>query len=408
MLPALRIVYERRFAMRKSLLLTACLGAVCSLSAGDSKLPGIDPLLRAAVEQKQVPMAVAMVADAKDVVYEGAVGAPRDAIFAIASMTKPVTSVAVMQLVEAGRVKLDEPAATYVTELGKVQVLDGGTLRPPKSPVTVRQLLTHTAGFGYEFASQALLDFVSAKKLPSVMAGGDAFLAAPLLFDPGTRWEYGISTDWLGRLVERVSGQSLDAYFRAKIFEPLGMRDSFFVVPPGKQARLVATYQRQDDGSLAPQPPQPAKPAEFFSGGGGLHSTAPDYLRFARALLGGGALGGARILSPDSVEMMGSNQIGTLSIRPVPSLMPRFITDRAELPGSLDKFGLGFAINTGTQGTARGAKTMSWSGAFNTFFWIDRERELAAVLMTQSLPFFDAGAKKLLEDFDRAVYAAER
>jgi len=146
----------------------------------------IDTLLGTAVEQKRVPMAVAMIADARGVVYEHAAGAGKDAIFAIASMTKPITS-AVMQLVEAGQVKLDEPAATYLPELGTVRVLDRGTLRPPKSPVTVRHLLTHTAGFGYEFMNRELFDLVSKKEVPSLMAGGDGFLKAPLLFDPGTR-----------------------------------------------------------------------------------------------------------------------------------------------------------------------------------------------------------------------------
>jgi methyl acetate hydrolase len=319
-------------------------------------------------------------------------------------MTKPITSVAVMQLVEAGQVKLDEPAATYLPELGTVRVLDGGTLRPPKSPITVRHLLTHTAGFGYEFMNREILDLVSKKELPSMMAGGEGFLQAPLLFDPGTRWEYGISTDWLGKLVERVSGRSLEVYFREKIFDRLGMSDSFFIVPPDKQSRLSAMFQRKD-GGLTEQPRRPAKPGEFLSGGGGLHSTASDYLRFVQALMAGGQLGQHRILSAESVAMMGRNQIGDLTIRPFASLMPQLATDGASLPGALDKFGLGFALNTGTAGTPRGANTLSWAGIFNTFFWIDREKQVGAVLMSQMMPGLDPGPEKLLEEFDRAVYA---
>ena len=370
-----------------------------------SSAPEIDALLKAAVDQKRVPMAVAMVADAKGVVYEYAVGAPKDAIFAIASMTKPVTSVAVMQLVEAGKVKLDEPAATYVPELAGMQVLDKGTLRAPKSPLTVRQLLTHTAGFGYEFMSRDLLDLVARKQVPSMMAGGDSFLKAPLLFDPGARWEYGINTDWLGRLVERVSGQSLDVYFRERIFDPLGMSDTSFVVPKDKQARAVPTSQRNKDGSLTQQPRPPAPPPKFFSGGGGLFSTASDYMKLVRALMAGGALGGKRILSAASVAEMGKNQIGALTIRPFASVMPQLATDNAALPGGLDKFGLGFALNSTSQGTQRGANTLAWAGIYNTFFWIDREKRLGAVLMTQMLPGLDPGPATLLEDFDRAVYA---
>ena len=368
----------------------------------------LDGLLRTAVEKKRVPMVVAMVADRRGVVYEHATGSPKDAIFAIASMTKPVTSVAVMQLVEAGRVKLDDPASNYLPELRDVRVLDGGTMRSPKGRMTVRHLLTHTSGFGYEFMHRGLFDLVAKKAIPSAMAGGDAFLGAPLVSDPGAHWEYGISTDWLGKLVERVSGQSLEIYFRDRIFRPLGMSDSFFVVPADKQSRLVAQFQRTNDGNLAEVPRQPQKNDGFFSGGGGLFSTAPDYLRFVRALLAGGRLDGQRILSENSVAMMANNHIGDLTIRPMPSLIPQFIVDSATLPGALDKFGLGFAVNSGTAGTARGAYTMSWAGAFNTFFWIDREKQIGAVFFTQMLPFLDPEVKTVLEEFDRAVYATRR
>ena len=392
--------------MKQIAPLVALLALLISGARAAAPAPAdLDRLLRTAVEQKQVPMAVAMIADSRGVVYEQAVGASKDAIFRIASMTKPVTSVAVMQLVEAGKVKLDEPAKTYLPELGAVRVLDGATQRPPKSPITVRQLLTHTAGFGYEFMRKELFDLVSKKELPSMMAGGDAFLKAPLLFEPGTGWEYGINTDWLGRLVERVSGQSLEIYFREKIFTPLGMSDSFFTVPASKQSRLVKVFERKDDGTLGAQPDAPAPPGDFLSGGGGLHSTASDYLLFVRALMAGGQLGSRRILSGDSVAMMGANQIGDLTIRPVSSVIPQFATDGAALPGALDKFGLGFALNSKSAGTNRGVNTMSWAGIFNTFFWIDREKQIGAVLLSQSLPFLEPGSKKLVDDFDRAVYA---
>lgn len=392
--------------MRKAaVLIVLVAGVVVSLRAAARSPADLDTLLRTAVEKKRLPMVVAMVADARAVVYEHATGASRDAIFAIASMTKPVTSVAVMQLVEGGRVDLDAPASTYLPELRDVRVIDGGAERPPKTAVTVRHLLTHTSGFGYEFMNRDLADLVAKKKIASAMAGGDAFLQAPLLFDPGTQWEYGISTDWLGKLVERVSGQTLEAYFLDKIFRPLGMADSYFVVPADKRSRLAPQFQRTADGNLVEQPRQPQKSDGFFSGGGGLFSTAPDYLRFLRALLAGGQLDGQRILSDTSVVMMGRNQIGDLSIRPLPSLIPQVITDRAALPGAPDKFGLGFALNSTTAGTARGANTMSWAGAINTFFWIDREKQIAAVVFSQMLPFLDADVKKVLDDFDRAVYA---
>jgi methyl acetate hydrolase len=322
-------------------------------------------------------------------------------------MTKPITSVAVMQLVEAGKVKLDEPAATYVPELAAVQVLEGGALRAPKSPLTVRQLLTHTSGFGYEIFNPDLRDYAAQGKVPRMMEGGDGFLKAPLVFDPGTRWEYGISTDWLGRLVEKVSGQTLEAYFRQRVLEPLGMNDTYFNVPPSKQRRMVGAYTRKEDGTLAapPAPAAPPKPVEFFSGGGGLFSTAGDYMTFARAMMAGGRLGPARILRPETVAMIGRNQIGELAVRPLPSLVPQLASDRAALPGRPDKFGLGFAFNTRPIEKGRGAGTLSWAGLFNTFFWIDGDKKVCAVFMTQMLPFGEAGPDAAVNDFDRAVYA---
>jgi CubicO group peptidase (beta-lactamase class C family) len=368
----------------------------------------LDNLLQAAVEAKSVPSVVAMVADPGGVVYRRAVNINENTIFAIASMTKPVTSVAVMQLVESGKVRLDEPASAYVPDLARLQVLEGGVPRSPKSPVTVRQLLAHTSGFAYEFMNRDLAGHVKTGKTASMMAGGDAFLKAPLMFDPGTRWEYGISTDWLGKVVEAVSGEPLDRYFQHHIFEPLEMRDSYFQVPAEKQARLASVYRRNPDGTLEKQPASPFKPGAYLSGGGGLFSTAADYIRFARAIMAGGQLGGRRILNAESVRIMGTNQIGELTIRPFPTMVPALMVDGAMLPGALDKFGLGFALNSVAVENGRGANTMSWAGIFNTFFWIDRQKKICAVLMTQMSPGLDAGPRKVLEDFDRAVYSWQR
>lgn len=390
--------------MMGTLLAAFLAAATVSAEAPGKATTRLDDVLRAAVEQRRVPYVVAMVATPDGVAYQGAFGADKDAIFAIASMTKPITSVAVMQLVEAGKVKLDEPAATYLPELAAVQVLDGQTLRAPKTPVTVRHLLTHTSGFAYEFLNKALLDYVAQKKVASVMAGGDGFLKAPLVLDPGQRWVYGINTDWLGRLVERVSGQTLDAYLRQRVFEPLGMNDTYFNVPQEKQARLLKHHHRLEDGRLEEDPPSPMAPVVFFSGGGGLYSTASDYLTFARALMAGGQAGKARILTAESVALMGRNQIGELERRSAPSLMPQLLKD-APLPGRPDKFGYGFALNSSALEKGRGANTLSWAGIHNTFFWIDREKGLCAVLMTQMLPFLDDGPKAVMDDFERAVYA---
>lgn len=404
-----------------AVLAAAAVAAVFANNAAESAGNAIDRVLKDAVEQKKVPGVVAMVATGDKITYEGAAGKRNvagnvpmttDAIFRIASMTKPITSVAVMQLVEKGRVELDEPAATYLPELAKVQVLeemDANTgkakLRPPKTPPTVRQLLSHTSGFAYEFFDARLHAYAASGAVPSAAQGGDGFLKAPLVFDPGTQWEYGISTDWLGKLVEAVSGQSLEEYCRRNIFEPLGMADTFFNVPEAKQARLVTLHARKEDGTLSEVPPQPIKPTQFFSGGGGLHSTAGDYLRFARMILGGGKLGNKVILKADTVSSMERNQIGELSLVEMRSLAPQFAKDPIRVPAAPDKFGLGFGINSKPVEGRRSAGSVSWGGIYNTYFWIDPSRKTCAVLMMQMLPFSDDAATAVMEEFERSVYA---
>ena len=380
----------------------------------------IDQILNDAVNQKKVAGVVAMICRADKIVYEGAAGKQDSnnvpisttSIFRIASMTKPVTSVAVMQLVESGRVKLDEPVATYLPELGQVQVLESvdsstkkAQLRPPKSPVTVRQLLTHTSGFVYEFFDPKMHSYVATGAVPSAMKGGDDYLKAPLMFDPGSQWEYGISTDWLGKLVEKVSGQNLEDYFHQHIFEPLGMTDTFFNVPEDKQKRVVALSVRGNDGALQQPPAQPLTPVRFFSGGGGLFSTAGDYMKFMRMILNGGKLGKAQILKSDTVAMMTRNQIGDLTLIQLTSMAPQFAKNPTRLPGAPDKFGLGFGINSKPVEGGRSAQSLTWAGIYSTYFWIDPARKICAVILMQMLPFSDDAAISLVDQFERAVYA---
>jgi methyl acetate hydrolase len=413
-------VYFSRSALVAVLATATVLTLFADRSAKSSNQ--IDQVLREPVDEKKVPGIVAMVAVADHVIYQGASGKRDtiknipmtvDSIFRIASMTKPITSVGVMQLVESGRVKLDESAATYLPELSQVQVLEEfdattgkAKLRSPSALPTVRQLLSHTSGFAYEFFDAKLHGYVAAGAVPSLRQGDGGFLKAPLLFDPGSRWEYGISTDWLGKLVEKVSGQTLEDYFRQHIFQPLGMTDTFFDVPPEKQARVVALHQRQDDGSFLEPPPQPFTPVRFFSGGGGLYSTASDYLKFDRMLLGGGKLGNKRILRSETVDQMSRNQIGDLVLVELRSLVPQFAKDPSRIPGSLDKFGLGLAINTKPVEGGRSQSSLAWAGIYNTFFWIDPPRKTCAVIMMQILPFSDDAAYSVVEHFERAVYAS--
>ncbi len=273
----------------------------------------IDALLADAVAGGAAPGVVAAATDRSRTLYAGAFGRralpdgpamTTDSLFWIASMTKAVAAVAAMQLVEQGRLALDPPVGTIVPQLAAPMVLTGfdaegePVLRPARTPITLRQLLTHSAGFGYDTWNDALRRYVARRGLPSARTGKLAALSTPLIAEPGTRWEYGIAIDWVGRIIEAVSGKTLDAYFAEHIFAPLGMRDTGFRVPPDRRARLATLHQRGEDGGLAAVEREPPDYAEFFPAGGGLHSTAPDYLRFLRMLLGDGALDGTADPSP--------------------------------------------------------------------------------------------------------------
>ena len=384
--------------------------AVFPLAARAQQPQVIDEALRNAVDRKEIPGVVAMAADRSQVIYQGAFGmadiaAARpmqlDALFRIASMTKPVTAVAAMQLVERGRVALDDPAEKYFPDFANQSVFesfDAATgaykLRPATKPVTVRHLFAHTSGLGYRFTSPTLRDYKP--------RAGDA--ARPLLFEPGEQWMYGTSTDWLGRLVEKISSLSLDEYFRRRIFAPLQMSDTFYDVPQAKQARLVAAHRRQVDGSLAKLPTQP-RPTGFKPiGGGGLSSTASDYIRFARMLLNGGELDGTRILSATSVDAMAQNQIGAVGVPALRSSAPTVSDDFSFIADGRDKWGLGFLITADAVPGKRSAGSLSWGGVNNTYFWVDRASGIAGVIMMQFLPFADRKALALYDAFERGVY----
>ena len=407
--------------MSKRVASLGCLVLVVPAIA-QAQFSGVDGVLRAAVDEGKVAGVVAVALTRDGVVYERAVGKRDvagdddmtvDSIFRIASMTKAITSVAVMQLFDEGVVALDSPAARYVPALGNARVLTGFNadtgeplLREPVRPVTVRHLLTHTSGFGYETWNGSVQRLVSTGSLESIAGGTDGYFAAPLLFDPGQHWEYGISTDWLGRLVEEVSGKTLDAYLREHVFTPLGMTDTFFNVPADKARRLVTVHQRGSNGSLVEQPRQPPPSGTFFSGGGGLSSTAGDYARFLRMLLNDGTLNGHRVLRADTVALMARNHIGDLEAGAMHTVAPPVSNDFDFFPGSTDTFGLGFLINGEPVDGGRAAGSLAWAGLYNTYFWVDRVRGVAGVILMQILPFYDGEAVDLLDRFERAVYMA--
>ena len=381
----------------------------------------IDRVLHDAVNAGVIPGVVALAADTAGPLYTGAFGTrdgdvamTLDTVFNLYSMTKPLTSVAAMQLVEQGRVGLDEPVRDALPELGDAQVLDGfdddGTprLRPPQRPITLRHLLTHTAGFAYHIWNADILRYHDQTGVPTISSGSKACLRSPLAGDPGERWEYGISTDWVAQVVERISGQSLDAYFTKHILEPLGMQDTSFVPRPDQRARLARTWARLPDNSLEPLPITGAVDPDRCVGGGGLYATGPDYLRFLRMWLGGGVLDGVRILQAGTIVEMGRNQIGDLTAGTLATALPEVSHSVEFYPGVVKKWGLGTMLTTGALPAGRAAGSLTWGGLANTYFWIDPVRQVTGVLMTQIVPFADPGVLALVSDFERAIYATAR
>jgi len=383
----------------------------------------IDAALRRAVEGKEIPGVVAAAANDRGILYEGAFGTrdsakgtvmTADTIFRIASMTKAVTSVAAMQLVEQGRLDLDQPIGNVLPELSAPQVIegfdDGGAprLRPAKRPITLRLLLTHTAGFGYEFLNQEMIRYVKSGAAPSGATGKLASLRQPLLFDPGERWQYGINIDWAGRAIEVVSGMPLEVYFRQHIFKPLGMNDTDYLMSAAQQSRLVTVHQRKPDGSLQPTAANDPPWREFWSGGGGLYSTARDYLIFLQALLHQGRFNGVQLLRPQTVAAMNQNQIGDIAAGVAKTAMPERSNDIDLFPGIPCRWGLAYMITTQPGPNGRNAGSLTWGGIFNTYYWLDPQKRIAGLFLTQILPFADGAALRAYGDFEKAVYGSQR
>ena len=380
----------------------------------------IDSMLRAATRAAEVPGVVALAATDSGIVYEGIFGqrrlheAPamtRDTVFRIASMVKLITSVAALQLVEQEKLSLDAPVPDIDPALGSPQVLDGfdargiPQLRAPHRPISLRHLLTHTSGLSYRLWDAKAARYGKSLDLLTPEERSRA-PRTPLMFDPGERWQYGPSIDWVGRIVESISGEPLDAYFRKHILDPLGMNDTAVVVSPQQRLREASVHRRGPNGSLAPQPLERQSERQSFSGGGGIYSSGPDYLTLIRMLLQGGALDGVRILRPDTVALMGQNQIGKIEAGVLKTTTPALSNDVDFFPGISLKWGLGHMINMQPIPDGRSAGSMTWGGLLNTYYWIDPGRRIAAVFMTQVLPFADKRALQIYRQFERGVYAA--
>jgi CubicO group peptidase (beta-lactamase class C family) len=379
-----------------------------------------DSLLRDAVRKGDVPGVVAMATDRDDAIYGGAFGVRAlgdsadmtlDTVVWIASMTKAVTGAAAMQLVEQGKLELDSPASRVIPALGKVEVLDGfddkgqPKLRPPKRPITLRHLLTHTAGFAYEIWSEAIQRYQQAKGIPGITTCENAALGTPLLFDPGERWEYGINIDWAGKMVEAVSGQKLGEYLEDHLFEPLGMDSTAFKITPEMRRHLAKIHQRGDDGKLQPLDLELPQEPEFEMGGGGLYGTAGDYLKFVRMILNRGESDdGERVLKPATVDLMSKNAMGENRVGLLKTAIPPLSHDAEFFPGMSKSWGLSFMINNETAPTGRPPGSLAWAGLANTYYWIDPKNGVGGVYLSQILPFADHKSLPLFFDFEKAVY----
>jgi methyl acetate hydrolase len=380
----------------------------------------IDQVLRQKSDAKDIPGVVAMAASSNEVIYQGAFGKRdlskddammADSVFWIASMTKAITAAAAMQLVEQGKLSLEDPIGKVLPDLAAPLVLEGfdargePKLRPAKSPITLRHLMTHTAGFAYDMWNGDMVRYLEKTGTPSVTTCKNDALKTPLMSDPGTRWEYGTNIDFVGKAVEAASGKWLDAYLRDHLFSPLGMADTGFRIGELQRERLVAMHGRGPDGSLAPIPFELEQDPEFHMGGGGLYGTAGDYIKFTQMILNKGRGNGNQVLKPETVAMMGQNHIGELNMTRMSSAVA-FATNDVDLyPDMEKKWGLSFLINTAKTPEGRSPGSLAWAGLANTYYWIDPARDVTGVILMQVLPFADGKCLEAFAGLESGIYA---
>jgi CubicO group peptidase (beta-lactamase class C family) len=383
-----------------------------------ANLASIAEVLKRAADAGDVPGVAAAVATIDGPVFEAAfgkrdltTGAPiaPDTVVRIASMTKAITGACAMQLVEQGKLDLDGPIGRVLPELGAIKVFDGfgadgrPKLRPPKRPVTLRHLLTHTSGHVYDTWNGDSGVYREKAGLPPLDTGLNASLSTPLFFDPGERWEYGIGIDWAGKAVEAASGLKLADYMKRNLYDPLGMPDTSFRTNDEQTKRLAQIYLRTPEG-LKPFERNPPKNPEFDAGGGGLYSTVRDYLKFAQMILHKGTFNGAQVLKPATVELMSQNAMGATDVTMLKTFMPVRSNDVHFTAGM--KWGLTFMINPKPKPAGRSAGSLAWAGLMNSYFWIDPVKKVTGVYATQILPFCDVKSLPLFEAFETAVYQA--
>lgn len=377
----------------------------------------LDRILSDAVTANQVPFAVAMTGNAAGVTWSGAAGDARtgvpakvDTVFRLFSMTKAVGSTAAMILMDRGKLNPDTPVAEILPEFKDLQVLDGFNtdgsprMRAPRVQATVRHLATHTSGLVYEFWNSDVPRYMQATGLTTILSGSRSSLNYPLMFDPGSRWDYGIGIDWLGPVVEKVDGRPIDRFCRDEILEPLGMKDTRFEVEPDIAPRLAGVRIRGADGKFADFDLAPPANPEFYGMGQTLYSTAPDYMRFLRMYLNRGQLDGTRILTEAGLLRMLENQIGHIPIPLMKTVAPAVTADTEFFPGRKKSHSLvAQRIEEDVPGL-RSAGSQFWAGVCNTHFWFDMKKNVAGLLMTQTLPFVEPPFMQFYEAFEKGVY----
>lgn len=385
-----------------------------------SEFTPIDALLQDACERRAVPGVVAVVAGADGIAFERAYGwadieqrillAP-DAIFRVASLTKAVVAIAVLQLVERDRLDLDTPVGDIIPAFDEVQVLEGfdgdiPRLRAPRRRATVRNLMTHTSGLTYDAFHADLLRYGDLSGVPMPASGLMSCFASPMVVDPGERFTYGMSSDWTGQVIEVITGKPLDRVVRECVTEPLGLKDVTFTPNADQRGRVAPVHLLQEDGSFTVIEFEWPSDPEFHSAGHGLYATARDYMTVQQLLMRGGELQGVRLLEPETVKMMTGDELVKQDIQ-----MQRLSTARADfsydfVPRQGVSWGLDIEITTASSPGLRPAGSFGWCGTFNNYYWIDPENEIAAGLHMSYLPLFDPAATHLFEQFERAVYAA--
>jgi len=370
------------------------------------------------------PGVVAMATDHQGNFYEGAAGtrelgrdAPMttDSVFAIFSTTKALTGTCIMQLVEEGKISLSDAASKYVPEIAELQVLDGfgadgqPKTRPPKRDITINDLMLHTSGLCYEFFSGDDLGYRTAKKIPTVVSSTFASIRTVLLHDPGERWTYGVSLDWIGRIVEQQRGKRLGEVMKERIFDPLGMTDIAFTMTDSMKARRVTIHDRAADGKLTPLPdlvlPQPP---EMDMGGHGLYASVGEYMKFIRMMLNDGAGPNGRVLKAETVAQMSKDGLGTLQSTGWQTSIPSLSNDGEFFPGIDKGWAYTFMTNREATPSGRPAGSLMWAGLANSFFWIDRKNAIGGYWASQILPFQDCASYPGFVDFETTIYHHRR